>query len=403
MHSAELSPARDVLPVDRWARRLAGIRQVLLNAADRTCLWLIEEPELSGKSRLASLVWDLNWCADALAGRLLQLRLDEPALDRAEAHPDDNALLAPLTAAHHDRPAWLEDVFVPALARRIGDLRTFCDPLLDAGTEDCLEQIQVRLGQPPRRPAAGSEGPGAGYPADPAFTALPPLNVPERLSPARPAGHPPLAGYEWPSWRENLPEFLHAVALGIEVCAAEVCAQAVVRHPEMPAGLRFDLARQISDEMRHAQMLLNRAAELGVAPLSVPYDVEVWDQLQPARTLLDRLTLEQRIGEGNGLDDSAYTRDQLLEQGDARTAAVFDFITADELIHVRSGNHWIRALLGGSQSRVDAQELSARARAEAAGQPVREIPPYLNVTLRRLAGFTEQELLRMTERVGRPA
>jgi uncharacterized ferritin-like protein (DUF455 family) len=385
------------LPVDLWARRLAGVRQVLLSASDHACLWLIEESELPDKYRLAKLTWDLNWCADALAGRLLQLRTEEEALSCPAAHPQDAALLALLAGGpRSSRLQLLEDTVVPALSRLAGELRQSCDPLFDEGTEHCLAQIENRLG----RSAAESHGSGSGAERGSTaleFTVLPPVAVPEDLEPGRPAGHPPTPGYEWPNWKESLPEFLHAVALGIEVCAAEVCAMAIVSHPDMPAGLRFDLARQVSDEMRHAYMLFNRAAELGVEPMSIPYDTEVWDQLRPAETLLDRLTLEQRIGEGHGLDDAANMRDRFLERGDERTAAVFDFITADEVMHVRSGNHWIRSLLAGSQDRVDAQDASARAKSEALGLSVREVPPYLNLPLRRLAGFTEHELRRLTD------
>jgi len=396
MNSTAFDPLSHALPVDSWSRRLAGVRQVILSAADHACLWLIEAPDPAEKSRLAKLVWDLNWCGDALAGRLLQLRTEEEEMNRPEADPHDVEMLAPLTEdTGHHRTEVLEDTFVPALSRRVSELRESCDPLLDEGTEQCLIQIQARLGRSVAEP--GMRRKSAGYAVEiREFAPLPRVAVPDALEPGRPAGHPPTKDYQWPHWKESLPEFLHAVALGIEVCAAEVCAMAIVSHPDMPAGLRFDLARQINDEMRHAYMLFNRAAELGVEPLSIPYDIEVWDQLRPAETLLDRLTLEQRIGEGNGLDDAADMRDKILAQGDQRTAAVFDFITADEVIHVRCGNHWIRSLLAGSQDRVDAQEASIRAKSEALGLSVRGTPPYVNVSLRRLAGFTEQELSRLT-------
>lgn len=382
------------LPVDAWARRLAGVRRVLLSAADHACLWLIEAPELADKYRLATLVWDFNWSADALGGRLVQLRLDEDALERREALADDVALLAPLTAAaRNDRTRVLDEQVVPALSQLVRELRDSCDLLFDEGTYQCLNQILQRLGQP----ATELDTAAAQRETDGEFVPVPGVSVPDDLEPARPAAHPPTEGYEWPSWKESLPEFMHAVAFGIEICAAEVCAMAIVSHPDLPAGLRVDLARQVSDEMRHCYMLLNRAAELGVEPFSIPYDVEVWDQLRPAETLLDRLTLEQRIGEGHGLDDTANMRDQFVARGDWRTAAVFDFITADEVIHVRSGNRWIRTLLDDSQDRVDAQESSVRAKSAALGMPVRPTPAYLNLPLRRMAGFTEQELDRLVD------
>jgi uncharacterized ferritin-like protein (DUF455 family) len=392
--SRSASSPEPTLPVQTRARDLASLRQVLLRAADHACLWLIEEPDLDSKHLLGRRAWDLTWCANTLTGRLLQLRADEDLLDQPLVTSADGDMLAPLSAVGGaSRLDRFERVFLPALDLACARLRRRCAPLLDEGSWAVLTQIRARLAQVPSPSSDQAEVLSSGAETT-EFVALPPLTVPSPLVPGRFAEHPPTPGYDWPNPEEDTPGFLHAVAMGIEVCAAEVCAAMILRHPTMPPGLRVDLARQVCDEMRHAHLLLGRAAELGLRPFAIPYDNYTWDLLQPAETLLDKLTLEQRLGEGNGLDDAAAARDRFLKAGDTRTAAIFDFITADEVVHVRCGNHWIRTLLDDEQERVDVQEDEVRAKVAAAGMAV-GYPRRPNVSLRRLAGFTDQEVARM--------
>lgn len=396
--TASTNPPRIAgLPVRPWARQLASLRHVLITASDYACLWLIYEPDLDRKYILARRVWDLSWCADVLARRLVHLAGDEACLnDPAVLRPDATLLQLLRSAGAEGGVDAFGRVFVPALGTAVRTLRSQSDPLLDEGSWTALDQIERRLAEPTPRitghpPTASTDALTAS--TQPAF----PVDLPDVLRPGRPSAHPALRGCDWPDPHEDTAGFLHSVALGVEVCAAEVCAETMLRHPDMPLGLRFDLARQVNDEMRHAQLLLARASELGVRPFEIPYDTYTWDLLRPAESLLDRLTLEQRLGEGNGLDDAAAMRDHYLQAADLRTATIFDFITADEVTHVRCGNYWIRTLLNDQQERIDAQEGAVRSKVARAGLHVR-MPRRPNLPLRRLAGFTDVELARMEQR-----
>jgi len=383
--SGGLTPAPPALQT--WRARLASFRQLLLRASDHACLWLIEEVEFDRKFEFGERAWDLGWCAGTLTGRLLQLGLAEDTIVVSGAHPADAALLALLDGpATGDRTVRLRDEFLPAVRDTALGLLAASDPLLDEGTTWVLRQIADRLGA-----TAGSGAPTATDHAEPTGAPLPAVAVPDGLTPGR--AYPPTAGYQWPDLEGQPALWLHTVAVGIEICAAEICAEAIIRDPDLPAGLRFDLTRQVSDELRHARLLFGRAADKGVEPFSVPYANFVWDLLRAARTTLDRITLEQRIGEAVGLDDSDSVRLRFSALGDPKTAAVFEFVTADEIVHVRCGNHWVRTLLEDDQTSVDTQENAVLATVDEAGLH-RPSSRRFDPGLRRLAGFTEQEIQR---------
>ncbi|NNH73689.1 DUF455 family protein [Nocardia uniformis] len=183
---------------------------------------------------------------------------------------------------------------------------------------------------------------------------------------------------------------LHDSVFRIELCAAEICAAMIAHHPDAPWGLRFDLAKQVRDEARHFELFAERMHELGVSEGDYPLAFDVWDKFVLGRTLPERLMIEQRLGEGTGLDGAVKVLRSLREEGDLKTMLIYDYIIADELTHVGNGNKWLRELTV-SPERLSELDRDVRELLAAHGMRVKHNHP-VNVTERAMSGFTEQEI-----------
>ncbi|HEY8476947.1 MAG TPA: DUF455 family protein, partial [Chloroflexota bacterium] len=104
------------------------------------------------------------------------------------------------------------------------------------------------------------------------------------------------------------------------------------------------LARQIWDEVRHADMQWRRLEELGGRPDAAPVALWISEHCGFHDDPLARLIVLQRAAEGRAVDLHRQRVVRLLEeQGDRETAAIFDYILADEKGHV-GFSHWINEL-----------------------------------------------------------
>lgn len=136
-----------------------------------------------------------------------------------------------------------------------------------------------------------------------------------------------------------------------EVEAEEICARVIADFPDLPWGMKVELARQAWDEARHAEQQWRRLEELGgrlpLAPVALFLVETMGWQADP----LERLIMLQRAAEGRAVDLHRrryfYLRD---ERGDPATATLFDYTLADEKAHV-GFSHWINELTEGDAER----------------------------------------------------
>jgi uncharacterized ferritin-like protein (DUF455 family) len=199
-----------------------------------------------------------------------------------------------------------------------------------------------------------------------------------------------------PGTPESELEFLHR-QMHEEVIAVESSARTLVDFPDTDWQVRLDLARQCSDESRHARMfrrvLERRGGVVGQSPvLSFQYRIIV-----AIDTLIGRLTVQNRSFEAGGID--------AIEDGiaDARRRGVQDLVElleaqlADEVVHVRFANSAISEL----KSRDPAHLLSMGAALTQAGKAFREVMGTEGIEgahrpvageARREAGFSDQEI-----------
>jgi hypothetical protein len=143
--------------------------------------------------------------------------------------------------------------------------------------------------------------------------------------------------------------FFHAL-MDAELCAAELMARNSHEHPEMPWDFHVDMARQIWDELRHAELHHTlMPAELGCRwgdyPVGFSYFRSVY-----GRDLLDRLALFNSTSEQKAMWRHSHRRKVLIERGQELIAQVFDYLLADEVPHVHNGARWGAYLCGGSEA-----------------------------------------------------
>lgn len=148
---------------------------------------------------------------------------------------------------------------------------------------------------------------------------------------------------------EEKKKMLHFLIMDIELNIMEVCSENIIKYPDMPVEFKYDMARQIWDESRHAQFLIQRYEELGGRLGDYPVSHIAWKADQKGQDLMEKLIIQQIIGEGNGMDAAQVTMRALRETGDTRTAELINFQNADEALHCGIGNKWVLRLLGDDE------------------------------------------------------
>lgn len=186
---------------------------------------------------------------------------------------------------------------------------------------------------------------------------------------------------------EGKVRLLHIALINLEIPAIEVCGRMIAEFPDTPWELKLDLARQIWDEARHAEMCADRLLELGGTIGQFPCHHRVWEHSVAGPTLAERFVTTQRLHEGNGLDQTLLARDAFAEMGDRASSQIMDYIMADEVLHVRAGIRWVDRLHPDPADR----EALIRRVEERLG-PLALAGPPLNRPGRKKAGFSEIEL-----------
>ena len=221
---------------------------------------------------------------------------------------------------------------------------------------------------------------------------------------------------DWPGMSgEARREKLHR-HMNNETGALEIAAKALADFPEAPWDLRMQLARQASDESRHALVLYRRLRELGGRKGEFPVANYEWGVTDMLDNLPGRLAVQNRTFEAGLIDLLGMMRNTWRAAGDGTTADLLDGILADEITHVRFANRWIRrlteedprillkvALAVRFLARANAQLGPKPGTTNAAGTVITEertAPPAVNVEDRLAAEFTEAEVLEVLNQAG---
>ncbi len=184
---------------------------------------------------------------------------------------------------------------------------------------------------------------------------------------------------------------LHALA-HIEFNAINLALDITWRFAGLPEAFYRDWVRVAGEEAIHFELLRERLAELGCAYGDFPAHDGLWEAAAKTRAdVIARLALVPRTLEARGLDASPGVRAKFASAGDAKSAQIVDVILRDEIGHVAIGNRWFKFVC----ERADIDRSVAEANAlQLHGGPVLRGP--FNVAARRAAGFTEDEVRRLT-------
>ena len=218
-------------------------------------------------------------------------------------------------------------------------------------------------------------------------------------------------------WREcvNLPEehplhqaqFLHR-QMNEEVNGLECSARCLSDFPDTEWELRMWFARQCADEARHARMFRRQLERTGGHVGQFPVMNFQYRIINKADSLVGRLTIQNRTFEAGGIDAVAWVADQVRIAGDNDLADFFDSQLADEIIHVRFANEWLRRTIREHPRELlrmgATMTLAAKGFEQVMGREATTGVHYPTDRQGRIeAGFTEQEVKVATDLAHRAA
>ena len=215
--------------------------------------------------------------------------------------------------------------------------------------------------------------PGAQPGLSPAFRNPAPPRVDLQRFPARDGRFQivPVDEYQVHSMGETpndiLRHLLYANTYG-EMEAEDMLGEVIMNAPEFPWPMRLDLARQMWDEARHAELSWRRMEELGGAPQPLPpIPPVILGTVGEATDPLERLIILQRAIEGRVAERHRYRAIHIARDlGDAQTARLFEYIVADERAHI-GYSEWIEQQIGADPERLkqlEQRQLEAEQRLE---------------------------------------
>jgi hypothetical protein len=372
--TSPVEPLRRGYDVDENAIRFSNYLHALRELVHLSCGWLPLVPQFEAKVHLGDHIHDDARAVTKVRRRLYELR--HPS-DYPGAPGDElSELLDRLAAAGspHDYLLLAYGVVKPALARAMRHHLERLDPVTDEPSLRLLRQVAGRQevhaaltwDQERADPAAGDGVPedlGA-LPIDlkappRELRILPPLEEPARddFVEVTPEGDPFLTDELYvndpdenrvPTEPEEQRHFFHGLC-DAELCAAELMARNSHEHPEMPWDFHVDMARQVWDEVRHANVhAILMPTELGCRwgdyPIGFSYFRSVY-----ANDLLARLALFNSTSEQKAMWRHSHRRKVLVERGQEQVAKVFDYLLADEVPHVHNGVRWGTYLCDGDE------------------------------------------------------
>jgi uncharacterized ferritin-like protein (DUF455 family) len=206
--------------------------------------------------------------------------------------------------------------------------------------------------------------------------------------------------------KEGLRARLHGIYTG-ELQAMEAAGRTLFDFPDAPWEFQLDMARQVWDESRHAE-IFERLLEYMGAHAGDYVETEILWRCTQANDPAARVAGINRGLEGLACD----VFDQLIriaqKNGDEVIERAVDYVLADEITHVRMGSKWLRKLTEGDPDRLKRaqafQEMVDEVFNFRGGRRAQEdigLDDGARLTIARearlLAGFTEEELTRLIE------
>jgi hypothetical protein len=379
-------PLKGGYDVDENAIRFSNYFHVLRELVHLSCGWLPLEPRLEVKYALGDHLHDDARALTKIKRRLYELRTPS---DYPGAPAEELAALLDRANGATTPQEYLDIAYgelKPALAAAIRIHLEHLAPLIDEPSLRLLTQIGHRQDQHMIEvPHATAPLPFSDLGTLPIrlrevreLTVMPPLDQPARddFIEVTEAGDTYLTDELYINGEENhVPtdadeqkHFFHGL-MDAELCAAELMARNSHEHPEMPWDFHVDMARQVWDEIRHAEihdrlMATELGCHWGDYPIGFGYFKSIY-----ALDLLARLALFNGTSEQKAMWRHSHRRKVLIELGQTTVARVFDYLLADEVPHVHNGVRWGSYLLGNDEKAYREKVRALREGLDATGQP----------------------------------
>src|SRR3984957_17074119 len=229
-------------------------------------------------------------------------------------------------------------------------------------------------------------------------------------------------GRPMPFDEETLRARLHGIYTG-ELQAMEAAGRTLFDFPDAPWEFQLDMARQVWDESRHAEVFIKLLEYVGSFLGEFPESEVLWSCTQ----IDDPACRVAGINRGlEGLACDVFEQIIRLAQrmGDPVIERAVDYVLADEITHVRMGSKWMRKLTEGDPERMKkaqafqenidnlfnfqggrtTQETSPQVPIDIGGRPV-DFDSTITIAreARMLAGFTDEEIERLLKAASRSA
>jgi uncharacterized ferritin-like protein (DUF455 family) len=205
---------------------------------------------------------------------------------------------------------------------------------------------------------------------------------------------------------DAIKERVHGILVG-ELQAMEGAGRTVYDFPDAPWEFTMDMARQVWDESRHVEIYLRLLEHLGGYVGEFPETTILW-RCACAEDAAARVAGVNRGLEGLACDVFNQLVQIARKIGDPVLERAVDFVLADEITHVRMGSKWLNELTKGDPERrrraiefqetIDERFNLGGVRQEGAPE---EVPIAISAEVRKLAGFTDEEiahLIKTTQR-----
>jgi uncharacterized ferritin-like protein (DUF455 family) len=179
----------------------------------------------------------------------------------------------------------------------------------------------------------------------------------------------------------------HSIA-HIEFNAVNLALDAIWRFPNMPRSYYTDWLQVAREEAQHFALLRGYLQKHGADYGSFPAHNGLWDMVQATRhDVLTRMALVPRLLEARGLDATPQVSAKFAQFGDTDMVTILALILREEIGHVAIGNRWF-AWCCNERS---AEPISTFKRLAIEHNAPKLRPPF-NLSARRAAGFSEEEL-----------
>lgn len=371
--SAASTPSSTPASIPECVAHLTALFQLFRETLRYEAAWLAGVPYWDAKQKIGEHLLEDAHHAESLLKRLHELKA---ANAEHKQVPGVEALLREWgSAANGDE--WLRGLYgtiKPWLASQLRTYLEIADPLMDAPTQLCIRRILVELDAqvawferftPQYSPWEYNDTTAwtsfASAVAKPARIGQGQVAGLDQLPP-RPANHPDFAGltqvrrdrtFKVVSTRAEAPEendtfesrrFMVFYNHLQEMQFAESLGAILFETSEMPWAYHLDIARHISDEVRHARMGQERLEQLGHRIQDLP----MMTQHYAFRTNIDpleRFCLMTLVMEGSSFERKRGHVEAFESNNDAVSARYESYDIRDEMLHTNFGHVWVPIML----------------------------------------------------------